>query len=55
VDSVKFAETGDRGRRANACTDPDPDAGAGVADRHANTHAQPNANSYLNTKSGSDT
>jgi hypothetical protein len=54
VDSVKFAETGDRGRRANACTDPDPDAGAG-ADRHANTHAQPNANSYLNTKSGSDT
>jgi hypothetical protein len=52
VDSVKLAETGDRGRRANACTDPDPDAGA---DRHANTHAQPNANSYLNTKSGSDT
>jgi hypothetical protein len=54
VDSVKFAETGDRGRRANACTDPDPDPDAG-ADGHANTHAQPNANSYLNTKSGSDT
>jgi hypothetical protein len=54
VDSVKFAETGDRGRRANAFTD--PDAGAdGHANTDANTHAQPNANSYLNTKSGFDT